>query len=37
MTEPTEHVTAAEQPLMSHLIELRNRLLKIVLSVLLFS
>lgn len=35
MTEPTEPSSAnAEQPLMTHLIELRNRLLKIVLSVL---
>lgn len=34
MTEPTEQAAAAEQPLMTHLIELRNRLLKIVLSVL---
>jgi sec-independent protein translocase protein TatC len=35
MTEPTEQAAAAEQPLMTHLIELRNRLLKIVLLVLL--
>lgn len=34
MTEPTEQAATAEQPLMTHLIELRNRLLKIVLSVL---
>ena len=34
MTEPTEQAAAAEQPLMTHLIELRDRLLKIVLSVL---
>jgi sec-independent protein translocase protein TatC len=35
MTKPKEATTAAEQPLMTHLIELRNRLLKIVLLVLL--
>jgi sec-independent protein translocase protein TatC len=35
MTKPTEATAAAEQPLMTHLIELRNRLLKIVLLVLL--
>lgn len=35
MTEPTDQTAAnAEQPLMTHLIELRNRLLKIVLFVL---
>lgn len=35
MTQPESSTTHQEQPLMSHLIELRNRLLKIVLAVLL--
>lgn len=35
MTEPDSSLNDQEQPLMSHLIELRNRLLKVVLSVLI--
>lgn len=34
MTEPTNNQSEAEQPLMTHLVELRDRLLRIVLSVL---
>jgi sec-independent protein translocase protein TatC len=34
MTQPDPATESAEQPLMTHLIELRNRLLKVVLSVL---